>query len=49
MFEHRSDLISDKELDSCYSWVSSILDRANGQVGHTEEHAMGVIEGEGIL
>lgn len=26
MFEHRSDLISDKELDSCYSWISSILE-----------------------
>ncbi|GFZ30015.1 hypothetical protein CSC2_05410 [Clostridium zeae] len=26
MFEHRSDLISDEELDSCYSWVSSILE-----------------------
>lgn len=25
MFEHRSDLISDEELDSCYSWISSIL------------------------
>lgn len=25
MFEHRSDLISDEELDSCYSWVNSIL------------------------
>ncbi len=24
MFEHRSDLISDEELDMCYSWVSSI-------------------------
>lgn len=26
MFEHRSDLISDKELDSCYSWISSLLE-----------------------
>lgn len=26
MFEHRSDLISDEELDSCYSWISSILE-----------------------
>ena len=25
MFEHRSDLISDKELDDCYSWIHSIL------------------------
>lgn len=25
MFEHRSDLISDEELDSCYFWISSIL------------------------
>jgi hypothetical protein len=25
MFEHRSDLISEEELDSCYSWVNSIL------------------------
>jgi predicted transglutaminase-like protease len=25
MFEHRSDLISDEELDSCYSWISEIL------------------------
>ena len=25
MFEHRSDLISDEELDNCYSWVSNIL------------------------
>lgn len=26
MFEHRSELISDKELDSCYFWISSILE-----------------------
>jgi hypothetical protein len=26
MFEHRSDLISDEELDICYSWISSILE-----------------------
>lgn len=25
MFEHRSDVISDEELDSCYFWISSIL------------------------
>ena len=25
MFEHRSELISDEELDSCYSWIKSIL------------------------
>lgn len=25
MFEHRSNLISDEELDNCYSWISSIL------------------------
>lgn len=26
MFEHRSELLSDKELDDCYSWISSILE-----------------------
>lgn len=26
MFEHRSDLISDEELDSCYSWIGSIFE-----------------------
>ncbi|MBX4262137.1 sugar phosphate isomerase/epimerase [Clostridium estertheticum] len=26
MFEHRSDLVSDEELDSCYSWISEILE-----------------------
>lgn len=26
MFEHRSDLISEKELDSCYSWINSLLE-----------------------
>lgn len=26
MFEHRSDLISDEELDNCYRWVNSILE-----------------------
>lgn len=26
MFEHRSDLISDEELDSCYSWIDSELE-----------------------
>jgi hypothetical protein len=26
MFEHRSDLISDKELDSCYLWINSIFE-----------------------
>lgn len=25
LFEHRSDLISDGELEECYSWISSIL------------------------
>ena len=25
MFEHRSDLISNEELDSCYSWISEIF------------------------
>lgn len=25
MFEHRSDLISDEELESCYSWVDGLL------------------------
>lgn len=25
MFEHRSDLISDEELDNCYSWIESIF------------------------
>lgn len=25
MFEHRSDLISDEELESCYSWVNGLL------------------------
>lgn len=25
MFEHRSDLISDEELDSCYLWIESLL------------------------
>lgn len=24
MFEHRSDLISDEELEKCYSWISKI-------------------------
>ncbi|HEY8422205.1 MAG TPA: hypothetical protein VIL05_10755 [Thermoclostridium sp.] len=24
MFEHRSDLISDEELNSCYSWIGSM-------------------------
>lgn len=26
LFEHRSELISDEELDCCYSWIRSILD-----------------------
>jgi hypothetical protein len=26
MFEHRSELISDEELDDCYSWIGKILD-----------------------
>ena len=26
MFEHRSELISSKELDNCYSWISSVLE-----------------------
>ena len=26
MFEHRSDLISDEELESCYSWIKDILE-----------------------
>jgi hypothetical protein len=26
MFEHRSNLISDEELDSCYSWISEIFE-----------------------
>lgn len=26
MFEHRSDLINDEELDSCYSWISFLLE-----------------------
>ncbi|MDI9483685.1 MAG: hypothetical protein QM315_10945 [Bacillota bacterium] len=25
MFEHRSDLISDEELETCYSWVNGLL------------------------
>lgn len=25
LFEHRSDLISDKELDNCYDWIKSML------------------------
>ncbi len=25
LFEHRSELISDEELDSCYSWVNTLL------------------------
>jgi D-mannonate dehydratase len=25
MFEHRSDLISDEELERCYSWISKLL------------------------
>lgn len=25
LFEHRSDLISDEELESCYNWISNIL------------------------
>ncbi|WP_199615192.1 hypothetical protein [Paenibacillus alkalitolerans] len=25
MFEHRSDAISDEELERCYSWVESVL------------------------
>nr|WP_207727135.1 sugar phosphate isomerase/epimerase [Anaerosolibacter carboniphilus] len=25
MFEHRSDLISDKDLDECYSWINDLL------------------------
>ena len=25
MFEHRSDLISDEELESCYSWIKEML------------------------
>ncbi len=29
MFEHRSDLISDEELDMCYSWISSITIKKN--------------------
>ena len=29
MFEHRSDLISDEELDSCYSWISEILGKGD--------------------
>ena len=24
MFEHRSDLISDEELEQCYSWISKL-------------------------
>jgi D-mannonate dehydratase len=27
LFEHRSDLISDEELDSCYSWISDIFEQ----------------------
>lgn len=26
MFEHKSDIISDEELDNCYSWISSIIE-----------------------
>lgn len=26
MFEHRSDLISDEELEGCYSWVQSLME-----------------------
>jgi hypothetical protein len=29
MFEHRSDLISDEELEKCYSWVNGLL---NGEI-----------------
>ena len=25
LFEHRSDLINDEQLESCYSWVKSIV------------------------
>ncbi|MCR2044055.1 hypothetical protein [Anaerosalibacter massiliensis] len=25
LFEHRSDLISDEELENCYNWINSIL------------------------
>ncbi len=31
MFEHRSELISDEELNGCYSWISSIADKHNKQ------------------
>lgn len=27
MFEHRSDLITDEELESCYSWVSGLFSK----------------------
>jgi hypothetical protein len=27
LFEHRSDMISDEELDSCYSWISKIFEQ----------------------
>jgi hypothetical protein len=30
MFEHRSDLITDEELESCYSWVNELLRGQNG-------------------
>lgn len=26
MFEHKSELVTDEELDNCYSWINSILD-----------------------
>jgi hypothetical protein len=33
MFEHRSDLISDEELEICYSWVNKLLKGAcNGHI-----------------
>lgn len=31
MFEHRSDLIADEQLESCYAWVAGIIDKSAGK------------------
>jgi len=31
LFEHRSDLISEEQLDRCYTWVDSLLQRKGSE------------------